>query len=415
MISGFLKRFRNGCPIFRVFSVDNLNRIIDILTWIKGEGCRIDKPVNAEGRNWRIIFDGRQSDSPESGGASGGVEPFPLDYHVRYVNGEPVQSQYGDFHAQTDFTFSSAITAQYLASGGVPEGLRYLRFGTGEAAISTSAGSEGVSTGVGIKAQSRTNTRLARLAHGNQYAGHMRRGDGNSVELDMDNYAAGPAYILRKWNDDSNPLSLSQSAVEAGNVQLMHYDTWLDTGETRFDRPAEIRFAATNSAMLEDLMVRITDYVNTTILARLCPIVTDVCETWRYHARCKNYNQDHIPYAGTPGIPHGGWTCLDSLDDMADGDALAQLLADVQALYARVTATPIADVESRLASAGPLPTAVDAQYDAVSGYGLEVSSLIQTLDGVYNVTIRNIDTTLTRLEAEASDQERRVAALMGRT
>ena len=60
----FLKRFHAGDPVAKVADIDNMNRIANILEGIQGMGCHIEKPTNAEGKDWTIVVDGYTSDIP---------------------------------------------------------------------------------------------------------------------------------------------------------------------------------------------------------------------------------------------------------------------------------------------------------------------------------------------------------------
>lgn len=56
-------------PLRKVSNVKQRNRIANILADIRGIGCRISKPTNAEGSGWAIIVDG-SSDVPLDSGIS---------------------------------------------------------------------------------------------------------------------------------------------------------------------------------------------------------------------------------------------------------------------------------------------------------------------------------------------------------
>ena len=67
MILNWLKTFRRNDPLRKVCNVRQMNRIANILNNIEGVGCRVIKPTDAEGRNWKIIFNGSDLDIPPPG------------------------------------------------------------------------------------------------------------------------------------------------------------------------------------------------------------------------------------------------------------------------------------------------------------------------------------------------------------
>ena len=50
--------FKRGDPLRKVANHTQANRIANVLLDIKGVGCRIEKPTNADGRGWKVIVDG---------------------------------------------------------------------------------------------------------------------------------------------------------------------------------------------------------------------------------------------------------------------------------------------------------------------------------------------------------------------
>jgi hypothetical protein len=66
----FIQLFKKGDPARAVSNVTDHNRVANILNDLGGYGCRIEKPVNGEGRGWKIIVDGVSSDVPMDTGAS---------------------------------------------------------------------------------------------------------------------------------------------------------------------------------------------------------------------------------------------------------------------------------------------------------------------------------------------------------
>jgi hypothetical protein len=68
----WLQRFKGGDPVRKTAGATHQNRISNILNDMRGVGCRVVKPTNAEGRNWKIIVDGSSDEElPE-----GYVDPF---------------------------------------------------------------------------------------------------------------------------------------------------------------------------------------------------------------------------------------------------------------------------------------------------------------------------------------------------
>ena len=59
--------FRAGDPLRKVSNARQANRLANIWNDITGIGCRIDKPINAEGRGWHIIVDGSSDITPPAG------------------------------------------------------------------------------------------------------------------------------------------------------------------------------------------------------------------------------------------------------------------------------------------------------------------------------------------------------------
>lgn len=416
----YLRKFNHGDAVFRVLNVDNINRIIDILIGIRGEGCEIQKPTNADGRNWKIVVDGAHSDAPWPNVEDyKGEDPKPLDYLVRIVADVPRESQYGDFAAQTDFKWQANASAQWLLDTMLPLGYCYLTFTPTGGSTTTSARADGIASGFSLKAARKNDGKLYRLAHGNQHAAMMRDGDGNSIQIDVSKYANGPAYILREWNTDNNYISIPESAIT--NYAFLHYDTYLEPGKTLIQQPHEIKFATFNRYFFEDVVFHVTEVLKTIIDDDLCGIVLDlILEVWRWHAMCKGYNNDGIPFAATPGDEgsrHGGWVALSALPGMADFDDLKQLLADVQALYARMTGAPLGDVESNITAFQALKTRIDGLISDAQDYADELAAWDSQLDADL-LTLQNVQSEVDGLESIATDEERRVDALkqaLGRT
>ena len=418
----YIKKFKSGDAIFRVLNVDNLNRIIDVLVGLRGDGCEIQKPTNADGRNWKIVVDGVHTDMPNPEfDAKAGEDPKPLDYLVRIVSGEPRESQYGDFAVQTDFKWVANASAEWLIATMLSLGYCYLTFTPSGGSTTSSAHADGISSGFSIKAQRKHDGKLYRLTHGNQHAAMMREGDGNSVQIDVENYATGPSYILRQWNTDDNYISIPAANVASGAYAFLHYDTYLEPGKTLIQQPHEIKFATLNRYFFEDVVFKVTEVLKNVIDDDLCSIVlSQILQVYRWHAMCRGYNNDGIPFAATPGdgnSHHGGWVALSALEGMADFSDLKQLLADAQALYARVNDSPLDDVEQNISAFAALKTRIDGLISDAEDYADELAAWDSALDADI-LTLQAAQTDIGGLEAIATDEERRVNALkqaLGRT
>jgi hypothetical protein len=56
---GFLRNtFAKGDPLRIVANHTQQNRIANILMDLSGVGCRVVKPINADGKGWKIVVDG---------------------------------------------------------------------------------------------------------------------------------------------------------------------------------------------------------------------------------------------------------------------------------------------------------------------------------------------------------------------
>ena len=413
-MESFIKKFKQGDAVFRVLGVDNVNRIIDVLVGIRGDGCMIEKPTNAEGRNWKIVLDGQHTDIPNPDmEAATGEDPKPLDYLIRFVADVPRESQYGDWRAQTDFK-GAAVSNEWLKETMVPVGYCYLTFNTSGASTTTSAGADGISTGFSIKAQRKNAGVMYRLLHGNQYAAMMRQGDGNSLQIDVKNYAAGPAPILREWNTDDNYITIPLANLTSGAYAFLHYDTYLTPGKKLIEEPHEIKFATLNRYFFEDVVFHVTNILKYAIEDELCGIVLGlILQVYQWHSMCRNYNVNDIPYAATPGEPgsrHGGWVCLDALEGLADFGDLKQLLSDVRTLYARVNGSPLGDVEQNIADYAALKTRLEGLLEDAEDYADQLSAW----DAAVDADLQSLYTSqveIADLEATATNQEARVEAL----
>lgn len=415
MSDTFIRKFKHGDAIFHVLNVDNINRIIDVLVGLVGNGCMVEKPVNAEGHGWKILLDGRHNDMPSDGGmGSDGETPLPLDYLVRVVAAVPRESQYGDFAAQTDFNFSGNISAQWLLDTMVPVGYCYISFTTSGGSKTTTARADGISSGFSIKAARKNAGSLYRLIHGNQHTATMRQGDGNSIEVDVKNYPAGPAYILRQWNTDNNYVTIPAANITSGNYAFLHYDTYLTPGKKLIEEPHEVKFATLNKYFFEDIVFHVTEILKDIIDTELCGIVLSlILQVYQWHAMCRNHNVDGIPYAATPGDGdswHGGWVHLSNIPGLADFEDLKQLLSDVQALYARVTGSPIGDVESNISAYQALTARIEGLITQAESYADDLSAWNSTVSAAVT-SLQNSQSEIGGLEDIATSQERRVDAL----
>ena len=418
-MESFIRKFKPGDAVFRVLGVDNVNRIIDVLVGLRGDGCMIEKPTNAEGRNWKIVLDGQHTDIPNPDmEAATGEDPKPLDYLIRFVADVPRESQYGDWAAQTDFKWVQNASNEWLQETMVPLGYCYLTFTPTGASTTSSARADGISTGFSLKAQRKNAGVMYRLAHGNQYAAMMRQGDDNSIQIDVENYPAGPAPILRQWNTDNNYITIPLANLTSGAYAFLHYDTYLTPGKTLIEEPHEIKFATLNKYFFDDIVFHVTEIVKYVIEDDLCGIVLNlILRVYQWHAMCRNYNVNDIPYAATPGsedgFNHGGWVCLDALEGLADFGDLKQLLADVQALYARVNAYPLSDVEQCITDFQALKTRIDGLIEDAEDYADELSAWSSSLDTDI-LSLQSSQSEIGDLEATATSQEQRVDALKRR-
>jgi hypothetical protein len=415
-MESFIKKFKQGDAVFRVLGVDNVNRIIDVLVGIRGDGCEIQKPTNAEGRNWKIVLDGKHTDIPNPDmEAATGEDPKPLDYLIRFVADVPRESQYGDFAAQTDFKWVQNASNEWLQATMVPVGYCYLTFTPSGGGTTTSARADGISTGFSLKAARKNAGTMYRLAHGNQYAAMMRQADGDSIQIDVENYAAGPAPILRQWNTDDNYISIPAANITSGSYAFLHYDTYLTPGKTLIQEPHEIKFATLNKYFFEDVVFHVTEILKAVIDDDLCGIVLGpILQVYQWHAMCRGYNNDGIPFAATPGSEsdshHGGWVALSALDGMADFSDLKQLLADTRALYNRVNDSPLDDVEQNIIDFQALKTRIDGLISDAEDYADDMAAWNSALDADL-LTLQNAQADIGGLESTATNQEQRVAAL----
>ena len=408
----YINKYKHGDALFRVLSVDNINRIIDVLVNIKGDGCLIEKPTNAEGRNWKIIFDQKQSDTPKEGANADPEEPKPLDYLIRFVGGNPRESQYGDWAAQTDFYAVQNASGEWLRDTMLPLGYCYLTFTKAAGGnANTSKSADSLSTGFSLKAQRKSGDKLYRLAHGNQHAAMMMQGDDNSIQIDVKNYPNAPAYILRQWNTDDNYITIPKAAFGSNNngYDFLTYDTYLPSGQRRIDHPAEIKFAAMNKAFWDDVVFNVTNIAKLVIDDDLCFVVFRYILTWlgEYHARCKNNNNEGLPYAAIPGVNHGGWIHLSDLEGLADFGDLQAMLAEVREWHNKINAL---DVSGLLQRAESLLDKIDEIDDDLSDYAERLNGWVDTLDGVIT-DLNQVSSELGRLESVADSQEQRVEAL----
>lgn len=416
-MENYIQKYKHGDAVFRVLNVDNINRIIDVLVGIKGDGCLIEKPINAEGRNWKIIVDDKQSDTPKEGANADPEEPKPLDYLIRFVGGNPRESQYGDWAAQTDYKVVQNASGEWLRDTMLPLGYCYLTFTPSGASTTISARQDNISSGFSIKAQRRQSTsgKLFRLLHGNQNHAMMREGDDNSIQIDVKEYSQGPAYILREWNTDNNYISIPLASLTSGAYAFLHYDTYLTPGKKLIEEPHEIKFATLNKAFFEDVVFFVCNIAKYVLDDNLCYFVLDpVLDVYRWHQACRNHNREGIPYAMTPGSDrygdHGGWIHLDDIPGLADFDDLQDLLADVRALYQTVFSSPVSDVETNIQAYQAITARIEGIIQQIEAYGDELTAWIADIDAAL-LSLNNTAAELDGLESIAASQEARVAAL----
>lgn len=416
----FIQKFRHGDAVFRVLNVDNVNRIIDVLVGLKGDGCLIEKPLDAEGRNWKIIFDKRRSDTPggsvESEGAADDVKP--LDYLIRFVAGNPRESQYGDFAAQTDFYAQSAASAQWLRDTMIPLGYGYLTFTPSGGESNTARSADSLAAGFSLKAGYKGAGKLFRLAHGNQHAAMMMEGDGDSIEVDCKSYANAPAYILKGWNADDNYITIPKSTFESQSnpYAFLTYDTYLPGGQRRIDHPAEIKFANLNKAFFEDFVVFVSNITIEQIDIYLCELVMRYCfthgEFTKYHWKCLTTDSFCLGTPGEPGTNGGGWMPVGDLADgggAADADDLSDLLAAVTQLAAEVDGW--ADIQSLMTSCDNILAQIGQINASFTAYEQNLAAWDADLDAAIT-SLRQTAAALDRLESTATSQRARVDALM---
>lgn len=67
LLGTFFRRVGFGRALNKLASLYNLTRVFNVLEDIQGVNCRIEKPVDAEGRGWRIIVDGSGDEAPPDG------------------------------------------------------------------------------------------------------------------------------------------------------------------------------------------------------------------------------------------------------------------------------------------------------------------------------------------------------------
>ena len=416
----YIQKYKHGDALFKVLNVDNVNRIIDVLVNIKGDGCLIDKPLNAEGRNWKIVFDKRQSDTPSGGEESEGAaeDIKPLDYLIRFVGGNPRESQYGDFAAQTDFFAQSAASEQWLRDTMIPLGYGYLTFTPSGGEANTSKRADSLSDGFSLKAGYKGAGKLFRLAHGNQHAAMMMQGDGNSIQTDVKNYPTAPAYILREWNTDKNYITIPKAAFEAetNDYDFLTYDTYLPSGQRRIDHPAEIKFANLTKAFFDDLVVFVTTITTEQIDLVLCELVMRYCfthgEFTKYHWKCLTTDSFCLGTPGEPGMNGGGWMPLGDLAEgggAADADDLADLLEAVRQLAAKVDGW--ANIQSLMSDCDDLLAQIAQISASFTAYEANLPIWDAALDAAIT-SLQETATALDRMDATATSQRARVDALM---
>lgn len=236
----FLKTFQRGDPINEVLGVDNLTKIINILTDIEGDGLQLVKPTEQDGRGWEIVFDGHHSDTPCGlAGSFALYEPLPLDVYF-----DPT-----DLDTKLVFTPHQVFSGYQWTdtSPYVPFGTEYLNPYTG------SLSSVGMPSPSGTEIQDRGKIAVQhvqsgipyRLAHGNQIGAWNRISyldTGFITCADRDDYAKGVPYILRKWNDEEEVINLPSNINTMTGYDSLVLDSYLEPGETRGTDPVETNF-----------------------------------------------------------------------------------------------------------------------------------------------------------------------------
>ena len=93
----FINLFKPGDPVRNVANVEDHNRVANILNDLKGIGCRIQKPVNGEGRGWTIIVDGTSDIDP----------PDNIQIVTSYTNNPPPGQANGKYGGIMSFCAES--------------------------------------------------------------------------------------------------------------------------------------------------------------------------------------------------------------------------------------------------------------------------------------------------------------------
>jgi hypothetical protein len=89
-IANWLKNnFKAGDSPIAFCSARQHNRVANILQDLQGIGCRIDKPLDAEGRGWRIVIDG-SSDIPPPAALPGSTPATLIHFGVYQVSSTSV-------------------------------------------------------------------------------------------------------------------------------------------------------------------------------------------------------------------------------------------------------------------------------------------------------------------------------------
>ena len=124
-VRGFLRKLKKGEPLNTEATSLLLNRIYNILEGLAGEGCRVEKPLDAKGLGWRIIVDGCYSDLEPMGRVPMPFEFIAVDnaWHVWLKDAEVVLNNY---HANKANNLQTAGDGQWTAATFAPNSSVYL-------------------------------------------------------------------------------------------------------------------------------------------------------------------------------------------------------------------------------------------------------------------------------------------------
>lgn len=73
-LDGFLRKPQKAHALCNEVTTGLMNRIYNILEGLTGRGCYVDKPLDQDGRGWKIVVNGRESDTEPMS-----LPPMPFD------------------------------------------------------------------------------------------------------------------------------------------------------------------------------------------------------------------------------------------------------------------------------------------------------------------------------------------------